>query len=87
MVRSKWHTDKRNLQKGDVVLIQDTNALKGNWRLGEVEETRPGVDGKVRNVSVRYKVSQPGKKYVGQRDITVDRPAQRIVVILPIEEQ
>lgn len=86
MVRSKWHTDKRNLQKGDV-LMQDTNALKGNWRLGEVEETRPGVDGKVRNVSVRYKVSQPGKKYVGQRDITVDRPAQRIVVILPIEEQ
>ena len=57
MMRSKWHTDKRNLQKGDIVLIQDTNALKGNWRLGEVLETHPGVDGKVRNVSVRYKPS------------------------------
>lgn len=87
MIRSKWHTAKRNLQRGDIVLIQDTNALKGNWRLCEVLETCPGVHGKVRNVSVRYKPSQSGKKYLGQRDIVVDRPAQRIVVILPIEEQ
>ena len=87
MVRSKWHTDKRNLQKGDIVLIQDTNILKGNWRLDAVLETYPGVDGKVRNVSIRCKANQPGKKYVGQRDIIIDRSAQTILVILPIEEQ
>lgn len=63
-VRNNRHTDNRNLQKSDSVLIQDTNVLKENWRLGEVLETYPRVDGKVCNVSIRYKATQTGKKYV-----------------------
>nr|XP_027223966.1 uncharacterized protein LOC113816133 [Penaeus vannamei] len=44
-------------------------------------------DGKVRNVTLRYKLSIPGTKYNGQRDILIDRSVHNIVVILPIEEQ
>ena len=28
----KWHTERRNLKVGDVVLIQDDNALRGKWK-------------------------------------------------------
>ena len=32
VVRSKWHTEHRNLLVGDVVLVQDSNALRGKWK-------------------------------------------------------
>ena len=39
-------------------------------------------------VMYRSDVKQASQvKNVGQRNIIIDRPAQRIVVILPIEEQ
>lgn len=69
------------------MLVKDKNALKGNWKLAQVIFTSPGFDGKVRNVTLRYKLSIPGTKYNGQRDILIDRSVHNIVVILPIEEQ
>ena len=32
----KWHTENHNLQKGDVVLIQDANPIRGVWKLGVI---------------------------------------------------
>jgi len=79
--------EKRNVKPGDIVLVKDKNALKGNWKLAQVIFASPAFDGKVRNVTVRYKLSIPGTKYNGQRDILIDRSVHNIVVILPIEEQ
>lgn len=86
LVRTKWHVEKRNVKPGDIVLVKDKNALKGNWKLAQVIFTSPGFDGKVRNVTLRYKLSIPGTKYNGQRDILIDRSVHNISVILPIEE-
>ena len=36
VIRPKWHVESRNVQKDDVVLIQDSNAVRGEWRLGTV---------------------------------------------------
>ena len=33
VVRQNWHTKLRNVEIGDVVLIQDSNAVRGNWKL------------------------------------------------------
>ena len=30
IVCQKWHTERRNLQEGDVFLIQDSNQVRGN---------------------------------------------------------
>ena len=35
---AQWHTEKINLQKGDVVLIKDSNEVRGKWKMGLVEE-------------------------------------------------
>ena len=39
LIRQKWHTSKRNLCVGDVCLLQDSNCLRGEWRLCKVSET------------------------------------------------
>ena len=33
IIRNKWHTEKRNVEVGDVVIVKDSNGLRGNWRI------------------------------------------------------
>ena len=80
-VRQKWHTARRNVQVGDVVLIQDSNQIRGKWKLGRVSQADPSLrDGFVRNVEIKYK-NEGTKTYT-----TVDRPVQRIIVLVPVNE-
>ncbi|XP_068250243.1 uncharacterized protein [Palaemon carinicauda] len=87
LIRQKWHVEKRNLQVGDLVLFQDSNVVRGNWKLAEVLLADKGKDEKVRNVTLRYKPIKSGITYKGERDVIVKRSAHRIIVILPIEER
>ena len=50
--RPKWHYEQRNMRVGDVCLLQDSNAMRGEWRMCKVKEVMPDSDGKVRNVVV-----------------------------------
>ena len=86
IVRQKWHFERRNLCVGDIVTFQDSNLLKGHWKLGEVVLADVSKDNKVRNVHIRYKPQREGV-YKGDKDIVVKRSAHRIVVLLPIEER
>lgn len=54
-LRQIWHKSHRNVKIGDVVLIQDFNLVRGNWKLGKVSNVYPVTDGKVRRVDVQYK--------------------------------
>ena len=51
-LRKKWREAKDNLKVGDVVLVVDQNASRGQWHLGQVEEVFPGQDGQERLVQV-----------------------------------
>ena len=51
-LRKKWREAKDNLKVGDVVLVVDQNAPRGQWHLGQVEEVFPGQDGQERLVQV-----------------------------------
>ena len=77
----------RNVQKGDIVLVNDQNVLRGEWKIAQVVEGIQGRDGKTRDVLLRYKINESGKRYVGQRDMQMTRSVHRLVVILPVEEQ
>ena len=33
IVRQKWHVESRNVQAGDIVLVEDLNALRGDWKI------------------------------------------------------
>ena len=78
VVWPKWHTEKRNLQVGDVVLIQDSDAFRGKWKKAVVDEATPSDDGKVRHVRVRYRN--------GDTNITIDRPVQRLILLVPVDD-
>ncbi len=87
VVRQKWHVSKINVVPGDIVLLQDSNAVVGKWKLAQIAEATPSQDGKVRNVTVRYKNPKPGMKYDGEPDMMVKRSVHKLVVLLPVEEQ
>ena len=63
--RQKWHNTKRSLKVGDVCLLKDSNAMRGDWRMCRVSEVMPDEEKIVRNVKVEMPRSQPdgSKKY------------------------
>ena len=83
----KWLEAKRSLHIGDVVLIQYTSkTVPGTYRLGKVINVEIDFDGLVRTCTVRYNLCKPDAENPPTRkDIRV--PVQRLVLILPVEEQ
>ena len=69
LVRPKCYTSKRNLSIGDIVLVQDSNAIRGKWKLAQVVDAEKGKDELVRDVHIRYKNQSPDKQYKGQQDV------------------
>ena len=60
--------------------------------MAEMIEANGGRDGKVRNVTLRYKIQTPSKQgsksaYTGTPDIVVRRSVHRLVLILEAEER
>jgi len=87
---AKVHTANRNLKTGDIVLIQDSNQIRGQWKLGKVSEVFPGDYGRVRKEQVSYKNPKPGEpphKYTGRGYATVERSVNRLVLLLPVDEK
>merc|ERR1712215_513011 len=66
VIEPKWHTEKRNARLGDVVLIQDSNTVRGEWKLGLITRILESKDGRVRNVEILYKN--------GPTDVLIKRP-------------
>ena len=82
IIQQKWHTSHRNIMKGDVVIVQDSNLIRGKWRIGRVTKADPSLrDGFVRNVEIEYK-NTGSKKY-----LTITRAVQRVIVLVPAEDQ
>ena len=85
LVQQKWHTSRRNAQRGDIVILQDTNAVRGNWRLGKICEVHTSSDGTVRRVTVEYKNTDDTSDYNGRPWVNVELAIQRLIVVLPAE--
>ena len=88
--QSKWTHETRPLQVGDVVLVADSNVLKGEYRLAVVAAVHPSKDGIIRRVSVRYTVYKSVSKDMqlrGGRAVIIERSVQRLSLIAPVEEE
>ena len=79
VLQKKWHTQSRNLMKGDVVLVQDINAIRGKWKRAVVQEPKISKDGKVRRVVISYRTASG--MYV-----EVERAVQCLVLLVPVNE-
>ena len=52
IIQQKWHTERRNLQIDDLVMIRDDKLVRGKWRMARITEVFLGSDGKVRKLIV-----------------------------------
>lgn len=83
IARQRWHSPKRNLRVGDVVLDIDELLPRGEWRLARVLETVIAKDGLVRRVKISFGDKRLNNK--GQRSnklSIVERPVQKLILIL-----
>ena len=83
----KWIDAKRNLSTGDIVLIQySSKSAPGTYRLGRVRDVEVDADGLVRTCTVQYHLCKAGTNPDSVRK-EVRVPTQRLVLILPVEDQ
>ena len=87
LIRPKWYVTQRIFTIGDIVLVQDANAIRGHWKIAEVCEIIPSSDSKVRDVKIRYNNPSGGVSYKGCKYTVVARSVHRLVLLIPIEEQ
>ena len=88
IVRQKWHQTSRNLCVGDLVMIADCSPIKAKYKLSLVHDVHQSDDGIIRSATIRYVLLQKNAK--GEecvKNIHVKRSVQRLVLILPVEEQ
>ena len=89
----KWINTSRNMSVDDVVLIEyKSKSAPGTYRLGRVKKVEMDNDDLVRTCTVSYKIVKPSKRNARDvfRDVTskeVRVPVQRLILILPVEEQ
>ena len=70
----------------DVVMNQDSNAVRGNYKMGIVKKIMPSSDELVRRVLVSYKNNVDGIDYKGKTYITVERSVHKLIVIQAADE-
>ena len=73
--RQKWSKSRRNLQIGDDVLMKDEFTTRNLWPLARIRKTEPDSKGYVRSVILKTSSSE------------YRRPVDRVVLLLPMEEQ
>lgn len=81
MILPKWHVKNRNVKKSDVALIQNSNAVHGEWKLGIVSETFPRKDDKIKKVNTSYKNFQTQEnthQYKGTKYTLIKQAVQRL---------
>ena len=81
IVKLKWHVVRR----GDVVLIQNSNPVRGNWKIGIVTEVHPSQDNKVRQVTVSYKNQH--QSGTPARYTSIERAVHKLIVLVTVEDQ
>ena len=87
MIRQKWHHKNRDLQPGDIVLVQESKPLRGKWKLAEITDVEPSTDGNVRDVILRYKAQTDGNTYTDQADIIIKRSVHRLVLLIEADSR
>lgn len=81
--RQRWHTPRRNLKVGDIVMEKASDLPRNEWRLAKVVETVTDKDGLVRKVKIRLgdqKIRKEGQRS-GKPSI-VERPIQKLILLL-----
>ena len=72
---NKWKFPSRNVEVGDVVILQEGNLIPTKWPLARVIETHPGKDGFVRVITVKTSTG------------IYKRPTAKVALLLPVSSE
>lgn len=81
--RQRWHTAKRNLKVGDIVMEKADDLPRSEWRLARVTETTIDKDGLVRRVKVCFgdrNLERDGRRL--NKPFVTERPVQKLILLL-----
>lgn len=67
--RTKWFTNVKELEVGDIVLIVESSTPRNTWRKGKILDVIPGRDGHIRSAVVQVNTG------------TLSRPASKLAVL------
>lgn len=84
--RQIWQKDKRNTKVNDIVILQEDNSPRNQWKLARVTEVYPSTDGRVRKVKLLLSDSNldnHGKQT--SKKVYLDRPVHKTVLLLEAE--
>ena len=68
-------------------MIVEPTSLKAKYKMGIIDDVKVSRDGRVRSAVVRYNNIQTTDNRQRVTPIRVTRSVQRLVLILPVEEQ
>ena len=71
--RHKWHQQRRNIAKGDLVLVCTENTPRGLWPMGLVIDVHESTDGLVRSARMKTRCTE------------LVRPVTKLVLLEGIE--
>jgi hypothetical protein len=77
----KWYKYKRDAKVGDVILRKDETAASQTYKYARIVNMHVGLDGRVRDADVEYKVPRESKFRV------TTRPIHKLALVVPVEEQ
>ncbi|XP_032402158.1 uncharacterized protein LOC116709857 [Xiphophorus hellerii] len=80
--RQKWHTPKRNLKIGDVVMEKMDDLPRNEWRLARVMDVVTDKDGLVRKVKIRFGERKMENGQSSRKLSIVERPVQKLILLL-----
>lgn len=80
--RQCWHSTKRNLQVGDIVLDAEDTLPRSKWKLGTVSDVIKGKDGLVRRAKILFGEKELNHKGERTNRPVLERPVQKLVLLL-----
>ena len=82
--RQKWYQSRRNLEKGDIVLMVEETLPRSQWPLGIVTNAIKDKDGLVRKVDIRISNARSVERGVKTKKISdLQRPVQKVILLCP----
>lgn len=82
-LRQRWHTPRRNVEVGDIVILKEEDVPRNEWKLARVVEAHEDDDGLVRKVTIQTgdrKLGKGGERLV--QPSIIQRPIQKLVVLV-----
>ncbi|XP_049336637.1 uncharacterized protein LOC125802479 [Astyanax mexicanus] len=82
-LRQRWHSPRRNVKIGDIVIVKEEEVPRNEWRLGRVLDVCKDQDELVRKATVQLGSRKLGKAGQNVMNTSIlERPIHKLVVLV-----